>query len=188
MQELQDQAFIEQLRRDMLRFAELQLRNRAEAEDAVQEALASAFANQSQFASRAALKTWVFSILKNKVIDIFRQHKRAPTITLDEPEDDIDVFFDERGHWNDETRPAAWGNPEAALESQQFWKAFEACLYKLPENTARAYLMREVVGLEADEICKELGIKPNNYWVLLHRARLYLRACLGENWFAQSAS
>ncbi|HRE15665.1 MAG TPA: sigma factor, partial [Rhodocyclaceae bacterium] len=115
MQELQDPTFIEPLHRDMLRFAELQLRNRAEAEDAVQEALASAFANQGQFASRAALKTWVFSILKNKIIDTFRQHKRAPTVSQDEAEDDIDVFFDERGHWNDETRPVTWGNPEASL-------------------------------------------------------------------------
>ena len=184
MDKLQDQAFIEQLRRDMLRFAELQLRNRAEAEDAVQEALAAAFAKQADFESRAALKTWVFAILRNKIIDIFRQHKKEPTISVDEEEDDIDVFFNERGHWQDETRPAAWGDPEASLEAQQFWQVFEACLYKLPENTARAYMMREVVGLEADEICKELAIKQNNYWVLLHRARMYLRACLGETWFA----
>jgi len=188
MQELHDSAFIEALRRDMLRFAELQLRNRSEAEDAVQEALASAFSNEAQFASRSALKTWVFAILKNKIIDIFRQHKREPTLTVDEPEEDIDDFFNKRGHWLEETRPAAWGDPEASMESQQFWKVFEACLYKLPENTARAYMMREVVGLEADEICKELAIKQNNYWVLLHRARLYLRACLGEHWFAQGVS
>lgn len=184
---LDDPVFLAALRRDMLRFAQLQLRNDAAAEDAVQEALAAALQNREQFASRAALRTWILSILRNKIIDHFRRGQREvllPSDDLEEAGQHIDAHFDERGHWREETRPAEWGNPEKELETQRFWSVFEACLYRLPENTARAYLMREVVGFETPEICAALGISDKNCWVLLHRARLGLRACLGENWFA----
>ena len=43
--------------------------------------------------------------------------------------------------------------------------------------------MRELMGLETDEICKELGITANNCWVMLYRARMSLRQCLEARWF-----
>ena len=58
------------------------------------------------------------------------------------------------------------------------------CLEKLPPNTARVFVMREVMELETDEICKELTITANNLWVILYRARMSLRECLERNWFA----
>jgi RNA polymerase sigma-70 factor (ECF subfamily) len=61
---------------------------------------------------------------------------------------------------------------------------FEACLDHLPEKTARVFMMREVLGFETDEICKETGISSSNCWVVLHRARLGLRTCLETRWFA----
>ncbi len=57
------------------------------------------------------------------------------------------------------------------------------CLEKLPPNTARVFMMREVMELESDEICKELTITANNLWVILYRARMSLRECLEKNWF-----
>ncbi len=186
--DLRDHQFLEKLRRDMLRFAELQLRDRAQAEDAVQDALAAALAKSEQFDSRAAVRTWVLAILKNKIVDALRQRRRLDTVALDDDDGDLDAFFDQRGHWTPETRPSDWGDPEASLESRRFWEVFETCLYRLPENTARAYLMREVIGFDSDEICQTLGISASNCWVLLHRARLGLRACLGETWFAGQAA
>ena len=43
--------------------------------------------------------------------------------------------------------------------------------------------MKYIEGLESDDICKELNITASNYWVLIHRAKLQLRACLEKNWF-----
>ena len=60
------------------------------------------------------------------------------------------------------------------------------CLEKLPANTARVFMMREVMELESDEICKELAITSTNLWVILYRARMALRQCLEQNWFAQA--
>ncbi len=183
---LADPTFVAGLRRDMLRFAELQLRDRAAAEDAVQEALAAALSQQERFESRSSLRTWVLSILRNKIIDTFRQRSRQVTLPESDHEADIDTWFDDRDHWSEDTKPADWGNPEEALHNQQFWDVFETCLYRLPEAPARAFLMREVIGFETEEICQTLTITSNNCFVLLHRARLALRACLGASWFSEA--
>lgn len=174
------------LRRDMLKFARLQLRDDASAEDAVQEALAAALSGQKQFNNRAQPKTWVFAILKNKIVDIIRERVRSPitAIAVDEiPEDAYDDLFNEKGFWQDDTRPSSWGDPESSFSSRQFWQVFEICLARLPENTARVFMMREILGFESEEICKELAISPTNCWVVLHRARMGLRLCLDERWF-----
>ena len=137
-----------QLRRDMLKFARLQLRDDAAAEDAVQEALTAALSGQKQFNNRAQIKTWVFAILKNKIIDIIRERVRSPStaIAVDEiPEDAYDDLFNEGGFWQNDARPSSWGDPESSFSSQQFWQVFEICLSRLPENTARVFMMREML-------------------------------------------
>lgn len=180
------------LRREMLRFARLQLRDDAAAEDAVQEALAAALAGQPGFSGQATLKTWVFSILRHKIIDVIRARSRkveVAVLTAAEDEDEMEwsfeTQFDARGHWSPHATPAAWGDPEAALREAEFWNVFEACLHHLPENTARVFMMREFLGFDVDEICRELAITVNYCHVILHRARNGLRRCLEQNWFTR---
>ena len=184
---LQDAEFLTSLRRDMLRFADLQLRNRAQAEDAVQEALAGALAGWEKFASRASLRTWVLGILKNKIVDVLRGRIREQPVADAGEDGDLDAYFDQRAHWGEETRPSEWATPQQAMESKRFWEVLEACLYRLPEASARVFTMREVMGFDTDEICRTLKITTNNCYVQLHRARLALRACLGANWFGEAA-
>ena len=69
-------------RHDLLRFARLQLRDDAAAEDAVQETLAAALAAAGTFAGKAQAKTWTFAILKNKIVDHIRQRVREPTLNV----------------------------------------------------------------------------------------------------------
>ncbi len=177
------------LRPDLLRFARLQLRDAGAAEDAVQETLLAALTGSHRFESRSSYKTWLISILRNKIIDTIRSQSRevpASSLASDEAGDDLlnDALFDRRGHWKDPARPGRWADPEASFEQQQFWKVFEACLDKLPAKTARVFMMREFLGFDTDEICKEAGISSSNCWVVLHRARMGLRTCLETNWFA----
>ena len=96
--------------------------------------------------------------------------------------EDFDALFKVNGAW--ETPPADWGDPEAALGRREFFDVMEFCLEKLPPNTARVFMMREVMELESDEICTELAITANNLWVILYRARMALRECLEHNWFS----
>ncbi|MCB1825082.1 MAG: sigma-70 family RNA polymerase sigma factor [Candidatus Competibacteraceae bacterium] len=185
---LRDERFLTGLRRDMLRFAELQLRDPAAAEDMTQEALAAAVSGQARFSGRAALKTWVFAILKNKIADHLRQRRRivdAASLAreaADEANFD-EHLFDRKGFWRPDEHPDDWGDPESTFAQHQFWAVFEICLTQLPENTARVFMMREFLGFDTAEICRELGIATSNCHVILHRARMGLRLCLDQRWF-----
>ncbi len=186
---LTDDTFLNDLRQQMIKFAILQLRDKDMAEDAVQEALIGTLKNVKSFDGRAALKTWVFAILKNKIIDILRQKKRLINVSdlqHDDGEDrDILSLFDQKGMWRLDERPADWGDPEDALRGKDFWRVFEACLEGLPPRQARVFMMREFIELETDEICAAVEITVTNLNVMLHRARLRLRECLENKWYMQ---
>ena len=179
-------AELDRHRRYLLRVAELQLRDSDLAEDVVQETLVAALAAREGFSGRSSVKTWLTGILKHKIVDAIRQKQRQPVVSasFDEETDleEFDPLFKDNGAW--EAPPAEWGDPENALSRREFMDVMELCLERLPANTARVFIMREVMELETDEICKELTITANNLWVILYRARMTLRHCLEQNWFA----
>ena len=175
------------IRKDMLRFADLHLRDSHAAEDVVQESIEAALKHAGTFAGQSTLKTWVFAILKNKIIDYVRQRDRTVAVSalVEEGEDceqKLDELFNERGFWNKETRPVSWPSPEQAMASRQFWVVFELCLDRLPKQTARVFMMREFLGFESSEICEQVGLTTSNCHVILHRARGRLRQCLEAGW------
>lgn len=165
----------------LLRYAGRQLRDRHAAEDTVQETLLAALAGEAAFAGRSNLRTWLTGILKHKIIDAIRRASREAAASDAEPADPDSALYDERGHWIDP--PAAWPDPDASLEQSQFFAVLERCLERLPAKTAQAFMMREHMGFETGDICKELGVTPTHCWVLLYRARAALRECLQTNWF-----
>ncbi|OGB26601.1 MAG: hypothetical protein A3I66_17310 [Burkholderiales bacterium RIFCSPLOWO2_02_FULL_57_36] len=182
---LNDAALI-QLRENLLRFATLQLRNREVAEDVVQDTILAALAASDRFEHRASVKTWVFSILKNKIVDVFRDRWNKNRVELAEAtgdETEFDVLFMENDRWQHSEMPTRWGDPEQTFSDKQFWKVFDLCTSRMPETTVRVFFMRELLGLEVNEICKELAITTSNCWVILHRARMSLRLCLQQCWF-----
>lgn len=177
----------------MFRFAQLQLRNTETAEDMVQEAIEAALRHASSFAGQSSLKTWVFAILKNRIVDHIRQAGRTVSMSsLVEDGDDwqerLESLFTERGRWRDDARPMPWPAPEESMHNREFWRVFEACLDHLPENTGRVFMMREFLGLDADEVCSQLGLSTSNCHVILHRARLKLRGCMGSGWARQGGA
>jgi len=184
-----DDKYLEEIRRDMIKFAHLQLRDEAQAEDVVQEALVAALDNTREFAGRSALKTWIFAILKNKIVDLIRLQVRTTNVSaLSAEEESLDQAFESlfktNAHWSPGSRPSNWGDPEESLREQRFWEVFDACLKHLPENTARVFMMREFLEFETAEVCRELSLTTSNCNVILHRARNGLRRCLESNWFS----
>lgn len=172
------------MRPKLLSFARLQLRDSHAAEDAVQEALLAAMEQVHRFEGRSSLRTWVTTILRNRIIDHFRRGRREVQLDDDGAEDlaSFDGLFNEQGRFRE--RPGDWANdPEATLSERQFFEVLEACVTKLPAQTGRVFLMREWLELSTDEICHELGISSSNCWVILYRARMRLRECLELNWF-----
>ena len=177
-------AKIESLRPYLLRYAALELRNPESAEDCVQEALLAALSAEASFEGRSNLRTWLTGILKHKIVDAIRRASRErPVEGVEEDIADVEALFDDTGHWREPPQP--WDNPDGALHQKQFLLALENCLAGLPARTAQVFMLREHLGLETAEICKELGLTTTNCWVLLYRARMLLRECLEKNWFAR---
>ncbi|WP_171430051.1 RNA polymerase factor sigma-70 [Acinetobacter lactucae] len=184
--QLHNPAFLQDLRQQMIKFAFLQLSSLPQAEDVVQEALTSAFQNLDSFKGRAAFKTWVFAILKNKIIDVVRQKSRLVAMSElfkdEENELSIDALFDASGHWHKYEAPQAWQSPEEMMEQADFWIIFEACLDHLPAKYAQVFMMREVIELSSNEICSKLELSISNFNVLMYRSRTRLRECLENKW------
>jgi RNA polymerase sigma-70 factor, ECF subfamily len=184
-------AEIESHRPYLVRYALSQLRDGQLAEEAVQEALVAALESIGSFGGKSTLRTWLTSILRFKVIDLQRRaaterhHFESSDSTGDE-EGWIEELFDETGHWR--VAPQAWSDPEAALDQRRFWEAFEHCLDALPPAAGRVFFKREILGENTDAICKDERITASNCWVILHRARLGLRACLEKSWFGKGAA
>ena len=177
---------LEALRPALVRFAVLQLRNDALAEDVVQDTLIAVLEKPDRFAGQSSLRTYVTGILKHKIIDVLRTSSRECRIEAKDGESDadvIDALFKPDGHTVD--MPRRWGDPDATLEQKDFFRIMEICLERLPAKNARIFMMREWLELETGEICKELGISTSNAWVMLYRARVQLRECLDLNWFGK---
>ena len=172
------------LRKPLLRFAMLQLRNDAAAEDAVSATLLAILEKPAAFNGASSLRTYATGILKHKVVDAMRRGSREVAIEpLDEQsiDDAIDALFLEDGHWCD--TPRAWHEPEQAVEQRQLSETLQQCIDKLPARLARVFMMREWLEKDTDEVCSELGITANNCHVMLFRARMLLRGCLDQHWF-----
>ncbi len=176
----------------LFKYAVFRLRDASAAEDVVQDTFLAALKAYGKFEGRGSERTWLVGILKHKVLDHFRRVTREAPIGEDfEEGSEHGEFFERKdqwtGHWATEHAPTDWhATPAELLERGDFWNVFSDCLSPLPERTASAFTLREVDGLSSDDICETLGIKVNNLWVMLHRARLHLRNCLEINWFKQS--
>lgn len=176
----------------LLRYATARLRDGAQAEEVVQEALLAALAGIDGFSGQSTLRTWLTAILKFKIIDLQRDliSDRARFVVAGGEDDSadpdwLDRMFDDTGHWH--AQFTNWPNPDQALEQKEFFRIFEQCLDKLPKAAGRVFFKRDVMGADTDDICKEEGITASNCWVMLHRARVSLRECLERNWFMGTA-
>jgi RNA polymerase sigma-70 factor (TIGR02943 family) len=177
----------------LFKFAMMRLRDPATAEDLVQETFLAALKGGKNFAGRSAEKTWLASILKNKIFDYYRKASRETSFTDLEfySNEESDRFVAEgtlKGGWVHELGPREWSSPGASLDNEEFWRTIHDCSAKLPKNVSTVFTLREIDGVESKEICEMLGISPNNLWVMLHRARMALRRCLEINWFGKDAS
>ena len=160
------------------------------AEDLVQETFLAALRALDSFAGRSSERTWLTSILKNKLIDRLRQQQRTP-IAADLGLTDawLDGLYDRTGHWRRRAAPGKWGkNPVELLEQREFWQTFEQCRAALPERLREVLSLRLLDDVPAAEICQALGISANNLWTLLHRARVRLWQCLDRKGLGERPS
>ena len=167
----------------LYRYALARLRDTAAAEELVQETFLVALQSRGNFKGRSSMRTWLTGILKHKVVDHFRKQSREQrTEDVETSTDLLNSLFDETGHWK--TGPAEWNaSPEKLIGRKEFWEVFYSCLSELSNRAGKVFALREIDGLETEDICKVFDISPTNCWVILHRARMSMRNCLESNGF-----
>lgn len=174
----------------MLNFAFRKTSDLSLSEDLVQETFLAALKARDNFKGNSQEKTWLFSILENKITDYFRSnnYKFQQNKVAIRPEF-FGYFFDrndENKHWNSAQKPQEWGNlaeNSQLNDSEELDKTIQNCLKKLPSKLERIFVLKHMEEYDSNKICKELGISTSNYWVMIHRAKLQLRSCLEINWF-----
>jgi RNA polymerase sigma-70 factor (TIGR02943 family) len=181
--------WVEEYADKMYSWAYYKTSSKETAEDLVQDTFLSAYTNLSGFKGESNPKTWLFSILNNKISDFYRKKLRTPTILeqlqSDQSADHIfSVTFDNNDNWEKEQKPQGWGKDEEnMLDNNEFNDVLQECLKKLPAQWLSAVELKYIQGKKGEEICQELGIAATNYWQILHRAKLQLRKCLELKWF-----
>ena len=171
----------------LYRYALSRIKDPSTAEDLVQETFLAALKARQTFRGRSSARTWLIAILKHKIVDHIRKRVREQSSDKIESLFDAAVhesdntIFNARGAWK--THPAKWTvNPKKVYEQKEFIDILYRCLGELPERQAKAFMMREIDGLNTDEICKTLNVSATNSWVILYRARMLLRQCLEIKW------
>ena len=141
------------------------------AEDVVQSTFATFIETAHRFEGRSQVRTWLFGILYKKIAEARRDSRRHDDL------DDIDQVFEARfnpdGSWLRPPRPV-----DAAVHDKEIRASLEDCLDQVPSNQRMAFVLREVEGLETQEICKILEVTHTNLGVLFYRVRNRLRECL----------
>jgi RNA polymerase sigma-70 factor (ECF subfamily) len=158
------------------------------AEDLVQETLVSALKARDTFKGESSEATWLIAILKNKITDYYRKKdilKDAADYLESTEAQFLEKFFDsQNGHWLPESAPREWAvSADPAIESGEFDAALQRCLEKMPHKLSPVFIARYFDEEDSETICKVYHLSPSNYWVILHRAKVLLRACLEKTWF-----
>ena len=152
------------------------------AQDLVQDTFFAGLKSMKNFKGEASERTWLVSILKRKIIDYYRK------INSNKGKAEVRMNFnfdgEDEGDWLEQRVADPFDKTaEDNLENTELGLALHDCISKLPTKQAEVFKMKTLLGYETETICNELGITASNLWVIIHRARTALAACMEEKWF-----
>ncbi len=189
---LNPQAWIKDYADYLYNYAMYRTKNSALSEDLVQDTFVSAYKAKDNFKGNASEKTWLVTILKNKIIDYYRKSSTKMQINISQLGDAADYFFDTTAEdgaqdgWRANTVPGAIKMDGLDLtEQNELNGVIMNCFDKLPEQWGTISRMKLVDDMDTEEITKTFNITKSNFWVILHRAKVQLRDCLQNNWVNQ---
>ena len=151
-------------------------------EDLVQDTFLAAIQNKEKFRAESNHKTWLFSILNNKISDYFRKNYKQNQCFTDD-NDGLHTHFTSAGKWIDSESPEFWQEDTELLDDDSFRSVLEKCLAGLPKKWNDSLLYKYILEKSAHEICQELNITMTNYWQLIHRSKLNMKKCIERNYF-----
>jgi len=165
-------------------YAFVRLDDEDQSRDLVQETFLAALEKVSEFRGSSSERTWLTAILKYKIIEVYRKrnsgHLRMATI---EGEQEPEFFEAENGHWKEEYSPRSMRTEGVdLLVNKELAAILKKCLFKLPALWLSIFTMKHIDETATETICKELKVTPANFWVIIHRAKVNLRACIQKSW------
>lgn len=166
----------------LLRLARTFVADHGAAEEVVQETWLGVIKGSPAFERRSSLKTWIFRILVNRARTRGARDARTVSFASLESDDDQSAILADRfsvdGRWTQP--PSMWReqDPEDLLLRRETAAVLEAAIAGLPEGQRAVVILRDVDGLDTQEVCNVLAITETNQRVLLHRARTSLRRAL----------
>ncbi len=117
--------------------------------------------------------------LYSYAITRLRDEEQARDLVQEEQED----FFYEDGHWREEHWPREFGvEGHDLLHNKEFNRVLQNCMQKLPALWLAVFTMKHMEDEATETICAELKVSSANFWVIIHRTKLNLRACLQKTW------
>jgi RNA polymerase sigma-70 factor (ECF subfamily) len=156
------------------------------AEDLVQDTFMAAFHKIDTFQGKSQPKTWLFSILNNKVIDYYRLSARTTkknfSLTENSGYELSDGLFNTYGCWKSNDINAAWDQDQELLDNPEFNSIMENCMDDLPHKWKLAVTSKYLSDKKTETIYQELEITTSNYWQIVHRSKLLLKKCLELKW------
>ncbi len=154
------------------------------AKDLVQETFLAALEKVAQFKGNSSERTWLTAILKNKVVDVYRKNSSglSKKSNVKEAQEQQDFFNPEDGHWNEAHYPQEFGTEQDSVLNKEFNQILQNCMQKLPVLWLSVFTMKHMDDEPTELICTELKVSAANFWVIIHRTKLNLRACLQKNW------
>ncbi|RZJ76126.1 MAG: sigma-70 family RNA polymerase sigma factor [Flavobacterium sp.] len=152
------------------------------AKDLLQETFFSALKGISNFKGESSERTWLVAILKHKIIDHYRKTASLRSKSVINTNTEEEFFEEDNGHWNKENRPAAFSPVTDELQQKEFTAVLKNCIKKMPALWSAVFTMKHIDEEETEDILKQLSISSANFWVIIHRCKLNLRACLQKNW------
>ncbi len=174
-------AWVNDFSEDLLSRAVYKTGNKEVAQDIVQDTFHAALKSYERFEGRSNPKTWLFSILNNKIVDHYRKvyTKKEKSMPFD-----LSSVFNQDGEWNKDAMPHNWEieDDENIADNEEFRHILQECIRNLPEAGFIAIQNKYFEEKDSQDICKELNITPTNYWQIIHRAKLQLRKCMEDNW------
>lgn len=148
----------------LVRFAMRRLRDPMLAEDAVHDVFEAVLSGRASFAGRAALRSWLTAVLKNKIVDAMR---RTPA------HESLDGDDDTPGGAALSVACPRPGPEEVAEQRELLARALDR-IEAMPSGLRDAMRLRVIDERSTESVCKELGISEENLFVRVHRARKHL--------------
>ena len=164
----------------LFNYANLRVNDVDLAKDLVQDTFVAGLNSIANFKGESSIKTWLFSILKRKIIDHWRKQESRKTSPIS--------FFEKSGlkkggFLEGHSPQGRLAEIDVSIENDELKSAIARCIGALPDKWRGVVLDKLVEGKESEEVCNDHEITSSNLWVIVHRAKVQLRDCLDRKWF-----